>query len=144
MKISDKGIQLLTELEGLRLKAYKCSKGVWTIGLGNTFYENGKPVKQGDVITKERAIELFHGIAKGFEKAINESVKQPINQNQYDSLFCFAWNVGPRGFRTSQLLKQVNKNPNDKAAITQCFLNWKGKKNLLLTRRNKEIKNYFL
>lgn len=143
MKISSKGLVLLAQLEGLRLTAYKCSAGVWTIGLGNTFYENGKPVKQGDKISRDRAVELFHSIAGGFEKTINNSVKSVITQNQFDALFCFAWNVGPRGFRISQLLKQVNLSPNDKPAITKCFLNWKGKKNSLLTRRNAEIKRYF-
>lgn len=143
MKISQNGIVLLAQLEGLRLKAYLCPAGKWTIGLGNTFYENGAPVKKGDVITKERVYSLFHGIAVDFEKAINSSVKSTITQNQFDALFSFAWNVGPRAFKGSELLKQVNHNPNDKESITRCFLNWKGADNLLLTRRNSEIKRYF-
>jgi len=43
-KLSKSGVQLLAELEGLRLKPYLCTAGVPTIGLGNTFYEDGRKV----------------------------------------------------------------------------------------------------
>ena len=144
MKILDKkGFNFLCELEGLRLEAYQDIKGIWTIGVGNTYYEDNTPVKQGDIITKERAYELFENIAKGFEKTINDNVKSEINQNQFIALFCFCWNVGKAGFQNSTLLRVVNKNLNDKSSIASAFLLWKGKKNILLSRRNKEIAYYF-
>jgi len=55
MTITQDAIDLMHRYEGLRLDAYLCPANVWTIGYGNTFYENGAKVKQGDKITKQRA-----------------------------------------------------------------------------------------
>lgn len=141
MKINESGLELLAECEGLKLQAYKCLAGKWTIGLGNTFYENGKSVKQGDKITKERAFQLFWNIEKKFSDVINSNVKIDISQNQFNALFIFAWNVGTDGFKKSTLLKRVNSGCND-TLIEEAFLMWKGKKNILLTRRKKEIREW--
>jgi len=142
-KLSSKGIELLSELEGLRFKPYLCTNKVATIGLGNTFYENGVKVTMNDkAITKEEAYHLFFLIAKKFENTLNSNLPNDLNQNQFDSLFCFCYNVGQAAFKGSELLKQIKTDPNDKDKITTCFLNWKGK--LLLGRRKKEIARYFL
>ena len=123
MKLDITGVNLLAKLEGLELKAYKCSANVWTIGLGNTFYEDGSKVKEGDKITKEQAYHLFYLIAAKFEKAINQNVKKEITQNQFNSLFCLIYNIGISGFKSSTLLKLVNINPKD-ANIAKQFLRW--------------------
>jgi len=146
MKLDINGINLLVELEGLKLNSYKCSANVWTIGLGNTFYEDGSKVKQGDKISKERAYLLFNLISKQFEKAINENVKISISQNQFNALFCFCYNIGITGFKNSTLLRILNTNPND-GNIAKQFLRWNkinGKKSKGLTnRRIKESSLYF-
>jgi len=146
MKIDIDGVNFLADLEGLELQAYKCSAGVWTIGLGSTFYANGSKVKRGDEITKEQAYQLFHLVAIRFEKVINDNVKKPINQNQFNALFCFAYNIGITGFINSTLLRYLNVNPND-GNIAKQFLRWnkvageeiKG----LTNRRIKESALYF-
>ena len=143
MKLDNNGFKLLSELEGLRLKAYKCASGVWTIGYGNTYYEDGSRVKEGDVITKCHAVELFNSTSKYFENAVNENVTSKINQNQFNALFCFCYNVGISAFKKSTLLKRVNKNPNDLKLIENAFLMWKGKNNVLFSRQKKQIKHYF-
>ena len=51
MKVNEEGYALIKRFEGCRLKAYRCPSNVWTIGYGNTFYEDGTKVKDGDVIT---------------------------------------------------------------------------------------------
>ena len=146
MKLDRNGFELLEELEGLELNAYKCTAGIWTIGLGNTFYEDGSKVKQGDKISKERAYLLFNLISKQFEKAINENVKISISQNQFNALFCFCYNIGITGFKNSTLLRILNTNPND-GNIAKQFLRWNkinGKKSKGLTnRRIKESSLYF-
>ena len=146
MKLDTNGVNFLTELEGLKLNAYKCSAGVWTIGIGNTFYENGSKVKEGDVISKEQAYHLFYMVATKFEKVINENLKVKINQNQFNSLFCFVYNIGKTGFKNSTLLRLVNINPND-GNIAKQFLRWNkiaGKEsNRLTNRRIKESSLYF-
>jgi lysozyme len=146
MKIDNKGIKLLEELEGLELKSYKCSASVWTIGLGNTFYEDGSKVKEGQSISKERAYLLFNLISKKFEKAINDNVKVDISQNQFNSLFCFVYNIGITGFKNSTLLRLLNINPKD-ANIAKQFLRWNKINGVesrgLTNRRIKESSLYF-
>lgn len=146
MKLDRKGFKLLEELEGLELKSYKCSADVWTIGLGNTFYEDGSKVQEGQSISKERAYLLFNLISKKFEKAINENVKVSIRQNQFNALFCFVYNIGINGFKNSTLLSILNINPND-GNIAKQFLRWNkinGKESKGLTnRRIKESSLYF-
>lgn len=144
-KISQSGVTLLAELEGLRLKPYLCPAGVPTLGLGNTFYEDGTKVTMQDKpITKEEAYHLFFLIATKFEKTINDNVPSDLNQNQFDALFCFCYNVGQGAFKKSTLLRRVKSNPNDVGGITAAFLMWKGKKDILLSRQKKQIKRYFL
>jgi lysozyme len=145
-KLDIEGVKILEQLEGLKLKAYKCSAGVWTIGIGNTFYEDGTKVKEGDSITKIQAYFLFNLISKKFTDAINDNVKVKINQNQYNSLFCFVYNVGISAFKNSTLLRVLNVNPND-GNIAKQFLRWNkiaGKESKGLTnRRIKESSLYF-
>ena len=145
-KLDLNGVNLLSQLEGLELQSYKCTAGVWTIGLGNTFYEDGRKVKKNEVITKEQAYSLFYLIADKFEKAINENVKVVINQNQFNALFCLIYNIGITAFKNSTLLKFVNLNPND-GNIAKQFLRWNkiaGKESKGLTnRRIKESSLYF-
>jgi len=146
MKLSKKGIDLIKELEGLKLQSYKCTAGIWTIGLGNTFYEDGRKVQANEKISESRAYDLFSLISPTFENAINKNVKSKITQNQFDALFCFAYNVGVRAFTDSTLLKLVNINPND-GNIAKQFLRWNKIKGVeskgLTNRRIKESSLYF-
>ncbi|SIS88687.1 lysozyme [Belliella pelovolcani] len=146
MKINEKGVNLLHKYEGLKLEAYLCPAKVWTIGYGNTRYEDGTPVKQGDKITKERAVNLFNNIIKHFEEGVIKSIKVGLNHNQFSALVSFAYNVGLGNFKSSTLLKLVNKNPND-PLIRDQFLRWNkagGKVlNGLINRRKEEAELYF-
>lgn len=143
-KIDTAGVTLLAELEGLRLKPYKCTAGVPTIGLGNTYYADGKKVTIKDkAITKAQAFELFYLIAPTYEKAVSESVTSETNQKQFNALFCFCYNVGVSAFKKSTLLRVVNKTPNNKELVINAFMMWKGKNNVLFTRQQKQIKHYF-
>lgn len=103
MKISQRGINLIKNFEGLRLKAYKCPAGVWTIGYGHT-----GNVRQGQVITKMQAELLLKKDLERFEKAVNEFALIKLTQNQFDSLVSFAFNVGIEAFCKSTLLKIIN------------------------------------
>jgi lysozyme len=143
MTLSDKGEKFLHQEEGFRLKAYRDSKGVPTIAFGNTFYEDGSPVKMGDTITKERAISLFQNIKGKFEDALNKAVKKPLTQNQFDALLSFIYNIGIAAFNRSTVLKRVNKDPND-PTIGEALRMWKnsGGKPVLLGRRNREWELY--
>jgi lysozyme len=108
MNISNNCIQLLKHYEGCRLEAYKCSAGIWTIGYGNTFHADGRPVKQGDSITQQKAEELLPLILKKFAQAVFKRTAK-MEQYEFDALVCFTYNVGIGAFDSSTLLKKIRK-----------------------------------
>lgn len=146
MKLSAKGKEFLIKEEGLILKPYKDQVGIPTIGVGNTFYEDGRKVKMTDPpITRDRALDLMNLILKQFEDAVNGALgSTKVNQNQFDALVSLAWNIGTHGFKMSTLAKTVKANPND-PKITELFKQWKnaGGKPILLNRRTREALLYF-
>ena len=146
MQLNDKGKDLIKFYEGCKLVAYKCSAAKDTIGYGNTFFEDGKPVKPGDKITQERANELFEIIAKDFADKVKPLIKSTVTPNQFAALTSFAYNAGIGNLRNSTLLKKVNANPND-TSIALEFAKWNkagGKVLAGLTRRREaETKLYF-
>lgn len=124
MKIDKKGLDVIREFEGLKLSPYLCSAKVPTIGYGNTFYENGTKVKMTDPpITRQRADALLILIADRFSDQVEDLIKKPVTQNQFNALVSFAFNIGVAGLGRSTLLRLVNNNPND-ANISKEFLKW--------------------
>lgn len=137
MNINAATRSLIRRFEGCKLRAYQCSAKVWTIGVGNTFYEDGSAVKQGDVITQERADRLFIILLDQFAAQVRPLIKQPLNDNQFGALLSFAYNAGVGALQRSTLLRLVNANPNN-PLIRQEFAKWNkagGKVLVGLTRR---------
>ena len=118
MKISNTGITLLKILEGCKLKAYKDSVGVLTVGFGHT----GIGVKKDMVITQVEADKLLLIDLLHFEKELNKLVKVALTQNQVDSLVIFMYNIGYEAFEKSTLLSLLNKN--DKIKASEQFIRW--------------------
>lgn len=102
-KISEKGLTLIKNFEGLRLEAYLCPSGVWTIGYGHT-----KGVKKGHKCTKEQASHYLRADVAWAEVAVRHLVKVPLNQNQFDALVSFVFNIGTGAFAKSTLLRVLN------------------------------------
>lgn len=103
MQISQEGLSLIKKFEGCELEAYKCAAGVWTIGYGST-----KGVKSEDTITQEEADQLLlHEMAE-YEGYVNDMVKVDLNQNQFDSLVSWVFNLGPSNLSSSTLLTRIN------------------------------------
>ncbi|CAB4127944.1 Endolysin/autolysin [uncultured Caudovirales phage] len=140
MEISKNGLDLIKTFEGCKLKAYLCPAKVWTIGYGATYYEDGSKVKAGDVITEERAVGLLKKLVANFYHEI-----KGINQNQFDAITSFCYNLGNGNFNASTLKKKIVANPND-PSIEAEFLKWNkaGGKVLkgLTIRRSVEWKLY--
>lgn len=142
MKISDKGIEFLIKEEGgIKLKAYKCQAGIWTIGVGHT----GKDVKEGMEITKEKAIELLKGDLRRFENVVNKSIKYPIEQHKFDALVSLAFNIGCAAFSNSTVVKKINMGAK-MCEVEEAWKMWRkgGGKVLpvLVARRGREINLY--
>lgn len=145
--ISDKGLSLIKQFEGLKLKPYLCSANVPTIGYGSTYYEDGTKVKLTDPqITEQRASGLLLNVLKHYEKSVDTFTRDDINQNQFDALVSFSYNVGTNALKNSTLLKLVNANPEDQF-IREQFLRWNkaGGRALkgLTKRRSAEADLYF-
>ena len=120
MGISQKGLNLIKQFEGLRLTPYRCSAGVLTIGYGHT----GSDVKEGMTITQAQAEELLKNDVKRFEIGVSTlTAGILLTQNQYDALVSFAYNVGLGAFQNSTLLKKMRENPKDPAIATE-FAKW--------------------
>jgi lysozyme len=108
MKTSNAGIAFIKRWEGVRLSAYQCSAGVWTIGVGHTAaMGNPKPVS-GMRITEQEAEDILRRDLNSIERDIDAVVDVRLNQRQFDTLVSFVFNVGIGAFRKSTLLKKLN------------------------------------
>lgn len=103
MNINKSGLDLIKNFEGLRLKAYRCPSNILTIGYGHT-----GGVREGQVITKEKAEELLKADLSIFEQGVRKNVKVPLNENQFSALVSFVFNIGLAAFIRSTLLRILN------------------------------------
>lgn len=146
MIVSKNGLDLIKEFESFKSKPYLCPSQKATIGFGSTYYPDGKKVTlQDKEITEEKAYEILEYIAnKDFGSNINKVVKVPLNQNQFDALVSFAYNIGNGNFNSSTLLRWLNQG-NYKEASMQ-LLRWDKSKGIVLnglTKRRKVEKALF-
>lgn len=142
MKLSQNGLDLIKEFEGLRLKAYPDIGGVPTIGYGTT----GPDIKLGMEITKAKAEELLRADVAAFERGVSDLVKVAINQNEFDALVSFSYNVGLNALKTSTLLRLLNDG-SDRSIVANEFLRWNKVGDRVvegLTRRRKAERDLFL
>ncbi|MNS43643.1 Lysozyme RrrD [compost metagenome] len=145
MVVSLFGVDLICSLEGKRLFAYDDGVGVWTIGFGTTVYPNGIKVKKGDTCTEAQAKAYMAQDLKKFEAAVNNAVKIPLNQNQFDALVSLSYNIGTDAFSKSTLVKKLNAN-NIRGAADQfdVWVNAGGKRMQGLVNRRAKEKALFL
>lgn len=118
MNISESGKKQLAQWEGFKRTVYKDVAGLPTIGVGHLLTRNelssGKlaigdeTVRYGDGLTEQQVYDLLDQDLDPAERAVNESVKVTLNQNQFDALVSFAFNVGTNAFKNSTLLKRLN------------------------------------
>ena len=142
MKASEACKQLIRVFEGLNTKAYKCPAGVWTIGYGHT----GSDVKEGQTITKDRAELLLSQdlgmVGRQVEHALDG---MRVNQNQFDALCSFVFNLGIGRLEASTLLKKL-KAGDIKGAANE-FLRWNRANGQILeglNRRRQSERRLFL
>ena len=146
MKTGERGLKLIKEFEGCKLKAYQCPAGVWTIGIGSTHYGDGTPVTKNRTLPNEgAALALLAATIGQYEKAVNATGVE-LTQNEYDALVCLCYNIGAGNFFKSTLVKML-KAGDDKAEIAKQFLRWDkagGKPLAGLTRRRNAEAELFL
>lgn len=138
MNISPNALKLLLEWEGCKLKQYKDSGGLLTIGVGHLI-KKGENFSKG--ITTSQALDLLADDIKQFEQSINSLVKVPLTQNQFDALVIFCFNIGVGAFTKSTLLRKLNSRLYKEVPYQlSLWTRADGKKvQGLINRRNKEI-----
>ena len=115
--ISQKGLSLIKKWEGLELEAYRDTGKVWTIGYGHTH-----EVRAGQKITPEQAEQFLREDLQQAESAVNRLVKKPLRQQEYDALVSFVFNIGEGQFKSSTMLKMLNKG--DMLHAASQFMRW--------------------
>jgi lysozyme len=140
-KNMDRLLEMIRTLEGLRLEAYQCSAGVWTIGYGHT-----KGVRKGSKCTMEQADKWLAEEVADFRAKVVELLPEGLDDCKIDALTSFAYNVGLDALKTSTLLQIVKEDNNDLRIVKQ-FSRWCKSKGCviigLLRRRRKECELYF-
>lgn len=134
MQTSQAGRDLIKKYEGLRLKAYKCPAGVWTVGYGHT-----RGVTSSTEISQSMADLFLQDDIRPLERYIN---KLGINfrQGQFDALVSFMFNLGEGNFNKSTLKKKILAGGNDEDIAAE-FKKWNkagGKVLDGLTKRREE------
>lgn len=140
MRTSQRGLSLIKSFEGMRLQAYQDAVGVWTIGYGATH-----GVKAGISITKEQAERMLLNDVQRFEPEIERLITAPVNQNQWDALMSFTYNLGAANLESSTLRRLLNAG--DYAGAAEQFLRWNkagGKVLPGLVRRRAAERDLFL
>lgn len=117
MRTSQAGIGLIKSFEGLRLKSYQDSVGIWTVGYGTT-----RGIGPGMSITIEQAERMLTNDITRFEPQVDQLVKVPLSQNQWDALMSFTYNLGATNLGSSTLLKLLNTG--DYAGAAAQFPRW--------------------
>lgn len=122
--LSDNGVKFIAYEEGCILHPYKDSVGVWTIGIGCTYYASGIRVAPTDPsLTFAEAYALFRTVAKLYEDTVWSVTRDDITQNMFDALVSLCYNIGQAHFKSSTVLKICNAGPHD-YSIRDAFLLW--------------------
>lgn len=135
MKIGSTGVDLIKHFESCKLTAYQDSVGIWTIGWGHT-----GSVKKGDIWTQGEADNILLNDLDKFEGYVNQYVKVPLTQNQFDALVSWTFNLGPGNLKSSTILTKLNEKKYDEVPSQMKRWNKAGGKVLhgLERRRNAE------
>jgi lysozyme len=134
-------LDLIKRWEGCKLKAYKCSAGVWTVGYGLTTNAGLIEVGPDTVITQEEADWYLEKTVEKFLAEIRPSITAPINENEIGAFTSLAYNIGPTAFRKSSALRHFNAG--NKSKVPNAMRMWRkaGGKVVkgLVNRRESEV-----
>ena len=140
-QINAAGLALLKSFEGLRLKAYRCPAGVWTIGYGTT-----ANVREGQVITEQQAEGFLKADLAKFEAGVERLLAgATVNENMFSACVSLAYNIGLNAFAGSTVLKRIKLG--NKIGAANAFEMWvRGGGKILpgLVRRREAERKLFL
>lgn len=149
LSLSEQGVNLIKQFEGFSSKLYNDPAGHCTIGYGTLVHRDNCNGNESDEfkkgISEERGTELLKLEANKFSGTVNNSVTVPLNQNQFDALVSFVYNIGPAAFGESTLLKKLNNGSYD--SVPSELRKWvKGGGKVLpgLVKRREQEANLFI
>lgn len=121
MKMTAHGRLMLSQREGIRLKEYRDSRGVPTIGVGHTSAAGPPVVTAGLTITPQQCDDILTADLGKFEGELNAAIKVPVADHEFDALLSILFNVGPQ-FLHSHVLAALNAGDHKGAA--KHILDW--------------------
>jgi lysozyme len=121
VRTSGQGVALIKKFEGCELEAYQCSANVWTIGYGHT-----RGVKEGDEISADKAEYILLEDLIEFEKYVDQLVTVSLNQDQFDALVAWTFNLGPTNLKESTMLLRLNDGKYDEVPAEMARWNRSG------------------
>jgi len=140
-------LNIIKRFEGLELKSYPDTGGIWTIGFGSTINKDtGQAIKQGDVINRATAERWLKMDVAQRERRIRTLIKVPVTPNMLAAMTSLAYNIGTAAFANSTLLRLLNQRANKRLVADQ-FLRWnkvQGKEVRGLTNRRILERELFL
>lgn len=117
MKIGRHGLILCASFEGKpRLKARRCEGGKYELSYGCTTWPDGRAIGPADFCNEDQALQLFAFHLHRFEAVVEKYTTVPLNQFQYDSHVCLAYNIGETAYSKSSVLRLTNEKKWDEAA----------------------------
>ncbi len=134
MAIAKSTLDFITKEEGARNKAYKDSKGLWTIGVGHLIKADEQNLITA-TLTDEQVEDLLRSDLKWCSEAVETSVKVPLQQHQFDALYSLCFNIGGTAFKNSTVVKRINAGDINGAAAAIEMWN---KPDVLINRRKRE------
>lgn len=138
MKVSEKGLIEIANHEGIVPYPYLDSVGVWTFGIGHTHHA-GKPFPKHMTLGKNYGVaycmELFKEDMKIYEKRVNDAVKVPLEQHEFDALVSFDFNTG--GIYRARLTRRLNKG-HSRQSVADAFMGWTKPKEIIGRRRKEK------
>lgn len=147
MHIGTAGIKLIEAKEGFKEKMYYDAVGLPTIGYGTLIDTKEEEYLKTKTITRLEAEELLKKDVTKFEQTVNNCVKVPLTQNQFDAILCLVYNIGPTNFRSSSVLASINSKDTAEN-IKKNWAKWnKGDGKVLkglVTRRQEELALFFV
>jgi len=135
------GETLIKKYEGCKLTAYLCPMKVWTIGYGNTSYEDGSKIKEGDAITQDRAEELLSNYLEKNVYPVFDKLPK-LNNSQKEAICSLVYNWNMAGFLNSNLFIAIKAN-NYSEIIKQWDYGFKNNLLGLFKRRTEELYFFF-
>ena len=117
MKLSVEGLNLIKRFEGVRNRPYRCSAGLWTVGVGHLIGDGKSlPESWNRTFTKEEIDALLIRDISRFERGVRMYIKVPLRQSEFDALCSFSFNLGLGTLQRSTLRQKINRYDKEGAA----------------------------